>query len=216
MSNRPFIFPIFCARAKSKFKGDDGKTRYGCYPAGFLETAREILVRGDLEASIWHIPGGVANHYNGNYGGIQLSGYGPNDLRIDIDQKVTPDILFDIRKLSEAQIPGEEYFHRSVYFPGALYPTGKRQSLWPRPEAIIIDRDYSQVDAENRDNPSTWPDDLNELTRQCLRIVKDGCYVGVLDLISPRPGREYIKSYQVPVMMPDGSRPRIFTVWRKK
>ena len=55
MPNRPFTFPIFCARAKNKFKDEKGKTRYGCYPAGFLESARELLVRGNAEP--WHYVG---------------------------------------------------------------------------------------------------------------------------------------------------------------
>lgn len=207
MSNIPFTFPIFCARAKSKFKGADGKTRYGCYPSGFLESAREILVRGSMEAVVWHIPGGVADHYNGSYGGIKLSGYGPNDLRIDIDPKVNPDILFDVRRLHETR--------KADY--GLIWLPDETDGItWPEPDAIIIDRDYSQEDANNRDDPSTWPSDLNELTRQCLRIVKPGNYVGVLDLISPRLGEGYIKAFQVNVNMPDGARPRIFTVWRTK
>lgn len=203
MSNRPFTFTIACARAKSKFKDEHGKTRYGCYPAGFLETARELLVQGDPEASIWHIPGGCADQYNGNYGGIQLHGYGKNDLRIDIDPKVQPDIIADVRNLRTWQV-----LEKTVH-------TGHGDRY--RPDAIIIDRDYSKEDANNRDDPTTWPADLGELTRQCLRIVKPGRYVGVLDQISPNIDDEkYIQVFWVWIKMPGKNRPRLFTVWRAK
>lgn len=216
MSNLPYTFTIACARAKNKFKDPrTGKTRYGAYPAGFLEFAREILVRGDREASIGHIPGVCAHEYfvgNGYQGA-----YGRNDFRIDIDPSVDPDILFDVRKLHELIIGNGDVSNCFVYLPEQLANTKSGFSYFMRPDAIIIDRDYSSEDAKERENPDTWPADLDELTRQCLRIVMPGAYVGVLDLRSPRLSKEkYVKVFQVPIMLPDGARQRIFTVWRNR
>lgn len=208
MSNLPYTFTIACARPKNRHKDAlTGKTRYGCYPAGFLEFAREILVRGDKNSSIWHIPGGCAHEY---FVGNGYSGaYGKNDLRIDIDETVKPDIIFDVRLLDRVQVTP---YH--VEFRPDCKPTG---DLLTRPDSIIIDRDYSQDDAAKRADSSTWPEDLEYLTRHCLRIVKEGCYVGVLDLRSPRLSKDtYMKAFQIPIMLPDGSRQRLFTVWRIK
>ena len=42
---------------------------YGAYPAGFLERARPLIVGGDPDASVWHMPGGMCKKYNVKPGG---------------------------------------------------------------------------------------------------------------------------------------------------
>ena len=87
MSSRPITDVWILGRSKTK-DPETGRTYYGAYPAGFLERARPMLVGGNPDACILHVCGGHARGYNGTpaeKGGITLSGFGKNDLTLDID-----------------------------------------------------------------------------------------------------------------------------------
>ncbi|TGL39681.1 hypothetical protein EHQ53_14210 [Leptospira langatensis] len=184
------------------------KTKYfGAYPAGFLERAREILVGGNLEKSIWHIPGGRAREYNGVKGGIHLWGFGKNDRTIDLDPACNPDFLYDVRKLNEILIVDEDLLE----IPG--------KGLFLRPGAILIDRPYTlDFSKEYVPGPDFFPD-LNPLLRECLRIVKPGGRVGAIDFEHPDPGKIGKKPIGretaiIAVSIGRRTRIRIFTVWK--
>ena len=182
------------ARSKIKY--------YGAYPPGFLERARPVL-GAKLEDSVWHIPGGMAHTYNGA-GGIPTWAYGPNDLRIDLDPEVEPDILMDVRRM-----------HSIIIERGILrFPN---EIEWcKRPKAIIIDLPYSAEEANKYfPGPAAFPS-LQETLKQSLRIVEEGGLVGVLDWMWPRGKSIGAKCiFCATVTTGEGSRSRLFTVWKK-
>ncbi len=194
-SVRPISDVWILARSKIKY--------YGAYPAGFLERARNVLTGGRIEESIWHIPGGMAHTYNGA-GGMPLSGYGPNDFRIDLDPEVEPDILMDIRDMCNI-LPTKD---RLMVSYGELW-------LYDAPSAIIIDLPYSEEESKNYEpGPELFPS-LNETLKQSLRIVKPGGLVGVLDWKWPNGSKFGAKCIlSAMVTTGEGSRARIFTVWK--
>jgi hypothetical protein len=196
MSNcRPICDYWLLARCKHKY--------FVGYPAGFLSRARDILVSGNPNASIWHIPGGMAHKYNGA-GGMPLKGYGPDDLRIDIRPECEPEILMDVRELDKVLVD--------------IFIVNISGQLRYRPNAIIIDRPYSEeMSKEYLGNagPGKFPE-LNKLVKDCLRIVKPFGLVGVLDWKIPSAKSVGAKClYRIAVDVGDGSQIRSFTVWQK-
>lgn len=186
---RPITDVWILARSKIKY--------YGAYPAGFLERARGVLCGGRIDDIIWHIPGGMAHTYNGT-GGMPLNGYGPNDLRIDLDPAVKPDILMDVRRLED------------------LY-TYNGKDIYGQPHAIIIDLPYSKEEAKNYAPGKDAFPELNETLKHSLRIVRDGGLVGVLDWRWPNGTKFGAKCILAAcVTTGEGSRARMFTVWRNK
>lgn len=208
MNYRPITDVWILGRSKTK-DPETGKSYYGAYPAGFLERARPMLVGGNQDACILHVCGGHARGYNGKKGGITLSGFGKNDLTLDIDPLCRPDILADARELHKV-IP--------CYLPNlpiqvldfCLLTAGVSIE---KPYAILIDRPYSYEDAKNyRCGPDVLPD-LNKLLTDCLRLT-DGL-VGVIDYAWPSAkGAKEVAA--IAVGTGRNARARWFTVWKQK
>lgn len=200
MSYRPVTDVWILGRSKTK--DDAGKSYYGAYLSGFLERARPLLVGGDKGACVLHVCGGMAKNYNGVHGGITLSGYGKNDLTLDIDPKCRPDILSDARELHDASVVKDR-----LYVPRASSMEGFR-----RPDAILIDRPYSLEDAEHyRCGPGVLPN-LNKLLADCLRLTSG--HVGVIDYVWPT-ARDAKEVCAIAVGTGRNSRARWFTVWKR-
>lgn len=164
---------------------------YGAYPSGFLERARILLVGGCLDACIWHVCGGRAKDYNGTHGGIKLTGFGKNDRTIDLDPSLKPDLCCDVREI----IPRS----RSM------------RAMWA-PDGILIDRPYTEGDADHY-----WPGrdalpDIHKLTRDCLSLTKG--HVGVIDYVCPNPGKAGKMVASVGITMGSGNKARGFWVFR--
>ncbi|TGK23403.1 hypothetical protein [Leptospira stimsonii] len=196
---------------------------HGGYPAGFLERARLLLVGGDQDASIWHIPGGKAKEYNGIRGGVYLTGFGKNDKTIDLDQKCNPDFCIDVRKLEEHFLLQEDGNLTFVPFPDQdlFYNTTKESSFvqnLKRPKSIIIDRPYDEENADRYVPGRSALPNLNKLLIDCLNLVDRGSLVGVLDYKWPNPSPsiqfEEVSVYAVGTGR--GSTARWFTIWRKR
>lgn len=158
---------------------------FGGYPAGSLERMRQILVAGDPEASIWHIPGGKAHKYNGA-GGMPLSGYGPNDVRIDLDPETDPDICMDVRDLWRL-LDGVDDTDEFTLIDKEVV-ANKR--IFHRPRGIIIDRPYSKEMGEHYAPGGESLPNLTNLLRNCLRLVQPHGLIGVLDWKWPRIPKE--------------------------
>lgn len=160
---------------------------FGGYPAGSLERMRNILVAGDPNASIWHIPGGRADKYNGA-GGMPLRGYGPNDVRIDLDPDVDPDICMDVRdldKLLRGIVKGLDDI-----WVGHRHISHRKGRAFPRPHGIIIDRPYSRSMGDHYAPGGMSVPNLTNLLRNCLHLVRPHGLVGVLDWSWPRTQKE--------------------------
>ncbi|EKT88065.1 hypothetical protein [Leptospira santarosai] len=199
---------------------------HGGYPAGFLERARLLLVGGDKNASIWHIPGGRAAEYNGIRGGVHLTGYGINDLTIDLDPNVNPDLCLDVRYLRSHFIPQGD---RTLLFvppnqESDLFQFYTKEPQHPnvrgffRPKGIIIDRPYDDENADRYAPGKLVLPNLNQLLIDCLELVDVGSLVGVLDFQWPNPSPsaqfEEVSVYSVGTGR--GCRARWFTIWRKR
>lgn len=200
MNYRPITDVWILGRSKTK-DPETGKSYYGAYPAGFLERARPMLVGGNQDACILHVCGGHARGYNGKKGGITLSGFGKNDLTLDLDAKCNPDVLMDARNL-----------HKLSSIDGGLRYRLDEGAVCQTPDAILIDRPYSYEDAKNyRCGPDVLPD-LNKLLTDCLRLT-DGL-VGVIDYAWPSAkGAKEVAA--IAVGTGRNARARWFTVWKK-
>ena len=204
MSYRPITDVWILGRTKTK--DEKGKTYYGAYLSGFLERARPMLVGGDKNASILHVCGGFARNYNGKKGGITLSGFGKNDLTLDIDPLCKPDIICDARDLHKTRVKDD-----FLYFPssggGWLDAVGIKKF-----DAILIDRPYSEEDAKHyRCGPEVLPN-LNKLVTDCLRLT-DGL-VGVIDYQWPSV-KDAKEIAAIAVGCGRNARARWFTIWKR-
>lgn len=189
------------ARSKVKY--------YGAYPSGFLKRARRQLVGGDPEKIIWHIPGGMAREYNGTKGGILLEGFGKNDKTIDLNPKCKSDFEMDVRSLGV-------FFHITNDCKFVKYlPPGVRGENFERPDAIIIDRPYTLKDADHYPPGSECFPQLSKLIKDCLEIVKPGCFVGAIDYEWPQLGKNYREVFLHPVLTGRGNKIRLFSGWEK-
>jgi hypothetical protein len=138
---------------------------YGAYPGGFLERAR-ALIGVNINDPVLHVCAGMVDKYP--YKG----GYGPNDKRLDLDPALQPDFLRDAREP----------------FPG---PCGEPHGIesdckW---SGILIDRPYSEADADHYVPGRTVLPPLNLLLKNGLEAVRVGGRVGVLDYKIPQPPR---------------------------
>lgn len=193
------------ARSKVKY--------YGAYPSGFLKRARRQLVGGDPEKIIWHIPGGMAREYNGTKGGILLEGFGKNDKTIDLNPECKPDYLIDVRNLRECFKSfgtGQISFNQTK-----LEHPRDIQSIALRPDAIIIDRPYTLKDADHYPPGADKFPQLSKLIKDCLEIVKPGCFVGAIDYEWPQLGKNYREVFLHPVLTGRGNKIRLFSGWEK-
>jgi len=185
------------ARSKVKY--------YGAYPSGFLKRARRQLVGGDPEKIIWHIPGGMVREYNGTKGGILLEGFGQDDKIIDLNPECDPDFEIDVRFLREHFII-PDYAKNIIEF---------KKDQFGRPDGIIIDRPYTLKDADHYPPGADKFPQLSKLIKDCLEIVKPGCFVGAIDYEWPQLGKNYREVFLHPVLTGRGNKIRLFSGWEK-
>lgn len=172
---------------------------FGSYPAGFLERARPLLVGGDPQAVVAHIPGGMARRYNG--GPFNLSGFGVNDWTVDLDPKCKPDVVFDLREFANVVCNA-----RSIIFPGKRLP---------RPRSILIDLPYGVDEADHYAPGRDKLPKVNEVLRAALSRVQPGGIVGVLDYVWPSPAPLKAKEvFSIAISCGRNNRIRNFTGWR--
>jgi hypothetical protein len=167
------------------------KTKYyGAFPAGFLSRARNLLGVGPNDA-VLHICGGKIREY-------PFKGLGPNDKTLDLDPACEPNYLQDardplpIRAMSGAHDP--------------------EPWLW---DAVLIDRPYTEADAEHyAPGPDKLPE-LNDLLKRALQIVPIGHRVGVLDYLWPHPGKFGQEVFVCAVGTGRNARARWYTVFER-
>lgn len=192
MSYRPITDVWILARPKVKY--------YGAYPNGFLERARRMLpVR--RTTPVLHVCGGKVKEYP------TWRRLCPNDVTCDLDPAVKPDVVWNVRTLG---IPDPGQFPQGdVRELGMQIDNGWR--------GILIDRPYTEDDADHyRPGRSELPP-LNKLLRDALEQLADGGRVGVLDYFIPRPpshGTRFIAC--VGVVVGFGNRGRFFTVFERE
>lgn len=163
-SYRPICDVWILGRSKVKY--------YGAYPAGFLRRARGLLGVGP-EDPVLHVCGGKVRDY-------PYEGFGANDKTLDLDPTLEPDFCLDARE----GLP----FMDSLKL---VSPYEIRIPLWP---AVLIDRPYTEEDADQYLPGREYLPTANELLRNAVNVVRVGGRIGMLDYTWPQPpanAREY-------------------------
>lgn len=166
---------------------EPGMSYYGAYPSGFLERARALL-GVRIDEPVLHVCGGRVRDY-------KFYGFGPNDKTLDLDPALEPDFLQDAR---------EPLPPRSGPFSG---PWG----------AILIDRPYTEADADHYAPGRDVLPAASQLIRNALDVLEVGRRVGILDYEFPRPPSKGVKLVAAcGVLMGYGNRIRCYTVFEKR
>ena len=186
---RPITDVMILARSKTKY--------YGAFPAGFLSRARWELGCGPHDA-VLHICGGKIREY-------PFKGMGPNDKTLDLDPACDPDYLRDARGPLPSRCLDAD--HEPNCSAG-----GMLHRLW---DGVLIDRPYTEADAEHYVPGASALPDLNDLLKRALHIVPIGARVGVLDYLWPHPGKFGVERAVFAVGTGRNARARWFTVFER-
>lgn len=185
MSYRPITDTWILARPKVKY--------YGAYPNGFLERAR-VFMPVTREEPVLHVCGGLVKQYP------TWSKLCPNDLTVDIDPEVQPDLVADVR----LGVPWPSAF-------GSKRPDGP--DAW---RGILIDRPYTEEDATHYRCGAAALPPIKKLLADALKVCVIGGRVGVLDYVFPRPPKDNVKLIaKVSVTVGFDNRDRCFSVFER-
>ena len=165
---------------------------YGAFPAGLLHRARALLGVSPTGA-VLHICGGMVRKYPYRW-------LGPNDKTLDLDPVCEPDFLQDARD----PLP-----ERVIYTANGDVPI---TTLW---DAVLIDRPYTEADAEHYTPGADKLPSLNDLLKRALDIVPLGHRVGVLDYSWGHPGKKGIEVAVVAVGTGRNNKARWFVVYER-
>lgn len=120
-----------------------------------------------------------------------FKGFGPFDLTVDIDPATEPDFCLDVRT--------------------QLRETFSDTQL----DAVLIDRPYSEEDADHYATGRATLPDLNQLLRDSLALVPIGHRVGVIDYRWPMPPKNATEVAVVAVGTGRNGRARWYTVFER-
>lgn len=120
-----------------------------------------------------------------------FKGLGPNDITVDIDPDTVPDFCLDVRHIVEEM-------GTVIAYPAAL-----------------IDRPYSEEDADHYAFGRATLPDLNKLLKDTLQLVRIGGKVGVIDYLWPMPPKNATEVAVVAVGTGRNGRARWFTVFER-
>jgi hypothetical protein len=143
------------------------------------------LIGVSYQQGVLHICGGKVRDY-------PYRGLSPYDKTLDLDPACNPDYLQDARE------PYPEAHGSLSYWPG-----------------ILIDRPYSEEDADHyvpgRDKLPT----ANELVRNAIKVLDVGGKVGILDYVWPQPPKTATEVATIMVTCGRNNRARQFTVFER-
>lgn len=135
--------------------------------------------------SILHVCAGKIKDY-------PYKGLGEFDMTLDLDPDCKPDFLQDARE----PLPSCPY----------------NETGWP---AILIDRPYTEEDANHYSPGADKLPDLNDLLKRSLQAVPIGHRVGVIDYLWPHPGKYGQEVAVVAIGTGRNNRARWFTVFER-
>lgn len=189
MGYRPIMDSWALARPKVSY--------YGAYPNGFLERAR-VFLPVTRDEPVLHVCGGQAKQYP------TWSTLCPNDLTIDIDDELVPDLVWNVRTQG---VPSSARF-TSPHLPSA-WCGGWR--------GMIADPPYSEDDAEHYRLGKGELPPLRKLVSDCLDALVVGGRVGILHYRWARPlVLKHAKSIaKCNVTCGFDNRDRCYSVWEK-
>jgi hypothetical protein len=197
VSYRPITDTWILARSKTKY--------YGAYPAGFLHRARALLGVSKKDP-VLHICAGKVREY-------PYRGLGVNDMTLDLDPATDPDFLRDARETLPTN-HGAGCTCKPVCQTVGFRPCPPDTvgELWA---AVLIDRPYTEDDAEHYVPGAAALPDLNPLLKRAIQIVPEEGRVGVLDYMWPHPGKLGREVAVVGVGTGRNGRARWFTVFER-
>jgi hypothetical protein len=158
---------------------------YGAFPAGFLQRARHLIGVPLIEPVLF-VCGGMVRDYS-------CRGFGPNDKTLDLDPALSPDFLADARE---------------------PYPLNTQDlyGYWP---GIIIDRPYTEEDADRyAPGRSKFPK-LNLLVKHAINAIDVGSRIGILDYLWPQAPKNAKEQAVITVATGRNNRVRLFVVYEK-
>lgn len=163
------------------------KTKYyGAYPAGFLHRARALLGVGYGDP-VLHVCAGKVRDY-------PYRGFGLHDKTLDLDPACQPDFLQDAR---------EPYPTCDLY---------EANGPW---SAILIDRPYTEDDADRYVPGRAMLPTANQLVKNGIAAVDIGGRVGILDYLWPQPPKNAKEVAAVAVGTGRNARARWYTVFER-
>jgi hypothetical protein len=164
---------------------------YGSYPAGFLHRARHVL-GVHINDPVLHVCSGHIKEY-------PYRGLGPCDKTLDLDEDCHPDFLQDAR---------EGY----PMCPSGLVSSAHFAPWW---SGVMIDRPYSEEDADHYAPGRTKLPTANELVRNGIAVVPVGGRVGILDYVWPQPPKGSVEQAVITVVTGRNNRARLYTVFER-
>ncbi len=164
---------------------------YGGYPAGFLHRARNLIACRRLD-SVLHVCAGKIKDY-------PYRGLGVNDMTLDLDPALSPDFLQDARE----PLPPK---------PWTQYGNPDGDPLW---DGILIDRPYSEEDADHYVPGRDKLPGANLLVKNAVNSVDVGSFVGILDYVWPHCPKNAKESATIEVVCGRNNRARQFTVFER-
>lgn len=179
MSYRPITDVWILARSKVKY--------FGAYPAGFMSRARDLLGVGD-DDQVLHVCGGKVRDY-------PYRGVGENDVTMDLDLDVAPDIFGDASELMSYRVAIQ---------------------LHPQIQAVLADPPYTIDFAKQYAPGSDKFVTADQIVKHAIDILPIGGRVGVLSLHWPRyPKTKARQVAVVAVFVGNGNLGRTFAVFER-
>jgi hypothetical protein len=179
VSYRPIADVWILARSKVKY--------FGAYPAGFLQRARDML-NVSIDDSVLHVCAGRVRDY-------PYKGVGPNDVTMDLDESLKPDIFGDA---------------------GAALDYERAIAAHPQIQAVLADPPYTPEFATRyKPGAEKFPTG-DAIVRNSIDILPIGGRVGILSLGWPRYPKTRARQVAiVGVLIGNGNLGRWFAVYEK-
>jgi hypothetical protein len=179
MGFRPITDVWILARSKVKY--------FGAYPAGFLSRARDLL-GVTIEDQVLHVCAGKVRDY-------PYRGFGPNDITMDLDPSLAPDILADASQ-------------------SGSYTTAIGDN--PQIQAVLADPPYTPDFADHYKPGSHYFVTGDAIVKYSMEILPIGGRVGILSLHWPRYPKKIARQIAVVgVYVGNGNLGRTFAVYER-
>lgn len=179
MSYRPITDIWILARSKVKY--------FGAYPAGFLSRARDLL-GVDINDQVLHVCAGKVREY-------PFRGFGPNDLTMDLDPELKPDLLADAGVVRNYERAIEEN---------------------PQIQGVLADPPYTEQFATHYKPGAVFFPTADEIVKHSIAILPIGGRVGILSLHWPRYPKKMARQIAVvAVYVGNGNLGRTFAVYER-
>ena len=196
MSYRPICDTWILGRCKHKY--------YGGYPAGFLHRGRALIA--NIHTPILHVCAGKIRDY-------PYKGLGKWDETLDLDPSLNPTHLRD------ANLPLPYRWSRAHHESCYEYANGKDEMKFPsanfRWEGIMIDRPYTEEDADHYFPGRALLPPANLLVKNAINAVEVGAKVGILDYVWPHCPKNAIEVAVISVTCGRNNRMRQYTVFER-